>query len=240
MSESNYIKLSRIDVSDGVEQKGKLDYLSWAYCWHKLREAFPDCSYTWGEAVTIEGGSVMVSTTVTVDGQTLAMQLPVMDHRNNSVKNPDSRALNDAYMRCLVKNVAMFGLGIGLYMGGSVKQVIETPLSDLAMELLVSGDFMEFHKFVKSLSEADQVDVFNGGQPGKKTEFKKLWRAGLAQAELFLTEVETAIEEAIANEDSALLEETLSELSNYERAAVWDRLDTVQKTSIKNLRGTNV
>jgi hypothetical protein len=163
-----------------------------------------------------------------------------MDHRNNSIKNPDSRALNDAYMRCLVKNVAMFGLGIGLYMGGSVKQVIETPLSDLAMELLVSGDFMEFHKFVKSLSETDQVDVFNGGQAGKKTEFKKLWRAGLAQAELFLTEVETAIEEAIANEDSALLEETLSELSNYERAAVWDRLDTVQKSSIKNLRGTSV
>ena len=141
-------------------------------------------------------------------------------------------------MRCLVKNIAMHGLGISLYMGGKVKQVVETPLADQAIALIEGGEFMDFHQFVKTLTEQDQVDAFNGGPAGKKTEYKKQWRAALAQAESFLTEVQGAIEEAIASNDSALLEETLGELSNYERAAVWDRLNAEQKASIKTLRGT--
>ena len=34
--ENRYIKLSRQDVSAGVEHKGGLSYLSWAYCWNKV------------------------------------------------------------------------------------------------------------------------------------------------------------------------------------------------------------
>ena len=169
MKESKYTRLSRIDVSEGVEAKGGLDYLSWAYAWHKLLEVYPDSTYEWGPGVAVEGGSVMVTTTVTVDGQPLTMQLPVMDHRNKAITNPNARDLNDAFMRCLVKNIAMHGLGISLYMGGKVKQVVETPLVDQAIALIEGGEFMDFHQFVKTLTEQDQVDVFNGW-PGRQKD----------------------------------------------------------------------
>lgn len=61
----------------------------------------------------------MVFTEVTVEGLTLGMHLPVLDYRNASVK-PDNYTMNDvnkAIMRCLVKNIALHGLGINVYIG---------------------------------------------------------------------------------------------------------------------------
>tara|TARA_R110000850_G_scaffold78224_1_gene169319 strand:- start:50 stop:550 length:501 start_codon:yes stop_codon:yes gene_type:complete len=43
------------------------------------------------------------------------MPLPVMDYKNNPVVNPTSKQVSDNRMRCLVKNIAMFGLGMGVY-----------------------------------------------------------------------------------------------------------------------------
>jgi len=46
-------------------------------------------------------------------GVTRQAFLPVMDHRNKPIPNPDSFAINSALQRCLVKAIAH--LGIGLY-----------------------------------------------------------------------------------------------------------------------------
>ena len=40
-----------------------------------------------------------------------------MDYKNNPVVNPHARQVSDNAMRCLVKNVAMFGLGISVFTG---------------------------------------------------------------------------------------------------------------------------
>jgi len=45
------------------------------------------------------------------------MWLPVMDFRNNSISNPNSRQISDAKMRALVKCLAMLGLGHYIYAG---------------------------------------------------------------------------------------------------------------------------
>ena len=45
------------------------------------------------------------------------MWLPVMDNRNKAVPNPTSRDISDARMRCLVKAIAMHGLGAYIYAG---------------------------------------------------------------------------------------------------------------------------
>ena len=117
MKESKYTRLSRIDVSEGVEAKGGLDYLSWAYAWHKLLEVYPDSTYEWGPGVAVEGGSVMVTTTVTVDGQPLTMQLPVMDHRNKAITNPNCAGskrrlhavLGKEYCHARLRHIALHG-----------------------------------------------------------------------------------------------------------------------------------
>ena len=40
-----------------------------------------------------------------------------MDNRNNAVSSPNAREISDARMRCLVKCLALFGLGFSLYAG---------------------------------------------------------------------------------------------------------------------------
>ena len=45
------------------------------------------------------------------------MWLPVMDFRNKAISEPDARAISDSKMRCLVKCLALLGLGHYIYAG---------------------------------------------------------------------------------------------------------------------------
>ena len=229
-------KLSRIDVSAGVEKKGQLDYLSWAYAWKELMDNYPDSNFEFIDPVTFPDGSVMVRTSVSVGSEKFHMQLPVMDHRNKAIANPNARDISDAYMRCLVKNIALHGIGIGLYLG-DLKQTVMMTAFDRAQQLIDDGDAMGFHQLVKSLSERDQVELFNSAPAGKKTEFKNAHRALLKQAEEMLDEYRDALIEAIERDDSLLLEETTAELTAYERSAVWARLTGEQQHAITQMKG---
>lgn len=114
---SVFSKLSKIDVSKHVEKKGQLSYLSWAWAWGVLMEHYPDANYSFGENEIHADGSVTVHCSLTVDNIARAMWLPVMDNRNKSIQNPTSRDISDAKMRCLVKAIAMHGLGHYIYAG---------------------------------------------------------------------------------------------------------------------------
>lgn len=61
------------------------------------------------------GNIHFVKTSVTMFGQTKKMQLPVMDNKHNAVDAPTSRQVSDCIMRCLVKNIAMFGIGLRVF-----------------------------------------------------------------------------------------------------------------------------
>lgn len=123
--------LSKIDVSEHVEVKGngnyKLTYLSWAWAWDVFMKHFPQAEYEWGEVRyfgTPEGNTAEVSCSITIkngeNSLTRIMTLPVMDKAsktNASKIDPSSRDISDAKMRCLVKCIAMFGLGHYIYAG---------------------------------------------------------------------------------------------------------------------------
>ena len=234
--EGKWKKLSRIDVHAGVEKKGNLDYLSWAYAWKELMDAYPDSNFKFLDHVTFPDGTVMVKTSVSVGSEKFHMQLPVMDHRNKAIANPSARDISDAYMRCLVKNIALHGIGISLYLG-DLKTTVSLTDYDKAQQLIDAGDAMGFHQFVKGLDERDQVELFNGAPAGQKTAFKTAHRAMISQAEKLITEYAAAMVEAIEREDSLLLEETTAELTVYERTAVWARLTSDQKDAIHKLKG---
>jgi hypothetical protein len=59
----------------------------------------------------------MVKVSVTIKGDRKTCLLPVMNHRNQAIKNPDAFAVNTALMRCLAKAIAMHGLGLYIYAG---------------------------------------------------------------------------------------------------------------------------
>ncbi len=233
---NRYIALSRKDVSKGIERKGNLDYLSWAFAWNALVEEYPDSTFYFGEPVTFPDGSIMVKAGVTVRDITHEMQLPVMDHRNKAITTPNARDVSDAQMRCLVKSIAMHGVGIGLYLG-DLKHVVDKSTYEKAEQLLTAQDSMGFHEFVhKTLSEQERVDTFNDAPAGRKSAFKQEWRALLKVADSFLEEVAAAIADATSASDVALLQETIAELSSFERTAVWGRLSADQQSFIQSTR----
>jgi len=135
---SVFATLSAINLNDKVEKKSNLTYLSWTYAWSEVKKHYPDANY---EVVFFDGlpysydqnTGYMVFTKVTIEGQTHMMWLPVMDGANKAMKLSEYTYatrygdktveaatmfdINKAIMRCLVKNLAMFGLGIYIYAG---------------------------------------------------------------------------------------------------------------------------
>jgi hypothetical protein len=134
MSEANfYTELSRIDVSDHVEKKGKFSYLSWAWAVDVLRKHDP--SATW-EVIRFDGMPYMktecgffVEVAVTVNGITLSQIHPVLDNRNKPIAKPNAFEINTSIQRCLVKAIALHGLGLYIYAGEDLP-IDNAPIND--------------------------------------------------------------------------------------------------------------
>ena len=145
----HFNKLFQLDVNEHVEKKNNLSYLTWAWAWAEVKKIYPDASYT---IKTFENGlpyvydpntGYMVFTTVTIEGLTHEMWLPVMDGANKAMKaeaytyttkygekdvEPASMFdINKTIMRCLVKNLAMFGLGLYIYAGEDLPEDLTPP-----------------------------------------------------------------------------------------------------------------
>jgi hypothetical protein len=112
--------LSAINVNAYVQEKMGLRFLSWARAWEAVMSVYPDARFKMLPSETFGDGSVEVWCSVEIKGHERSMWLPVMDHRNNSIVNPSSRQVSDARMRCLVKCLAMFGLGLYIYQGEDI------------------------------------------------------------------------------------------------------------------------
>ena len=110
--------LSSIDCSKHVKDKGDFTYLSWVWAWGILMENFPESTIE-RLPLTYYESSVETQVSVTVRrGEatiTRIMWLPVMNFKNQAIDQPDSRMISDAYMRCLVKCIALHGLGHYIY-----------------------------------------------------------------------------------------------------------------------------
>ena len=111
--------LSKVDVSEYVEEKMNLSYLSWSRAWWLLMEHYPEATYEYHEGRKFDDGTVEVSVTITIGETSRMATLPVMDYKNKAIISPDARQINDNKQRCFVKAIAMYGLGIDLYRGMS-------------------------------------------------------------------------------------------------------------------------
>lgn len=122
---TSYQTLRSIDVSEHIEKKGQLSYLSWAWAVDQLQLVDPAATWEFEQPMIIPDGTVLVWVSVTVLGKRHRMPLPVMDNRNKSIKNPDAFAINTAYMRCLVKCIAVHGLGLYIYAGEDLPEEVK-------------------------------------------------------------------------------------------------------------------
>lgn len=120
--EVKFTDVYKIDVNEKTEKKGNLTYLSWAFAWAEFKKVYPSARYEVKKFdglpyVKADGVGAIVYTEVTAGGITYEMWLPVMDSRNQTILNPKMTEINKTIMRCLTKNLAMFGLGLYIYAG---------------------------------------------------------------------------------------------------------------------------
>ena len=106
-----------------TEKKGKFTYLSWALAWKEFIKVYPSATYEIKKndmGLPLFGNKefgYMSYTTVTVVDITHEMWLPVLDFQNKPMLAPKTFDINKTVMRCLTKNLAMFGLGLYIYAG---------------------------------------------------------------------------------------------------------------------------
>jgi len=118
----DYANLRLINVNEKTEKKGNLTYLSWTYAVDELLQKDPMATWEFPDP-KLYGETMMVFCNVTAFGKTMKMHLPVMDNRNNALKNPDARKISDSMMRALAKCIACFGIGLYIYAGSDLPDV---------------------------------------------------------------------------------------------------------------------
>lgn len=184
MENNTFEILSGINVNGMVEKKqtggSTLTYLSWASAWAVAKANFPDIEYEiernpetnlpyWYDPLT----GYMVFTKITLGGQTHEMWLPVMDGTNHAMKAEpytyDTKCkkglqvnaatmtdINKTIMRCLVKNLAMFGLGLYIYQG---EDLPESPSTAPTQPVQPAKPTQSVQTLVKATPEAPVKDT---------------------------------------------------------------------------------
>lgn len=136
----------------------------------------------------------LVSTVVTIGDQSIPMSLPVMDGANNAMKSsrysykviewknrqktgnmidkwvePATMFdINKTMMRCLVKNLAMFGLGLYIYAGEDLPEEPQQSEGERAVEL----DKLQKHIESKGYTAEGVCESYNVKSLNELTDFK--------------------------------------------------------------------
>ena len=146
--------LASLNLNDKAESKNGLSYVSWANAWKAFKEVYPTASYKVINNPQTNLPyfidpllGIMVFTEVSADDLTYSMWLPVMDGANKAMKTEPytyqvwdkfKKAyvekkveaatmfdINKTLMRCLVKNLSMFGLALYIYAGEDMPEEVE-------------------------------------------------------------------------------------------------------------------
>lgn len=116
--------LSAIDITPAIKKKNGMSYLPWSSAWAMVKERFPNATYSSvktpeGCIYHTDGRTCWVETSVTIEGETQNETLAVMNYKNAPISYDEiaSTDANKSTKRCLVKNLALFGLGLSLWNG---------------------------------------------------------------------------------------------------------------------------
>lgn len=179
MEKKTFLMLADLNVSEKVEKRDGLTYLSWAWAWRHFKEACPDAIYEiiinqqTGLPYFESDAGVIVYTKVTACGETHMMWLPVMDSHNKAMKAQpyeirtkngpitikafDMFDVNKTIMRCLTKNLAMFGLGLYIYAGEDLPEQSVIAKTEELNELIKQVEACESVEQVKAIWNSEKA-----------------------------------------------------------------------------------
>jgi hypothetical protein len=173
--------LLKLNVQDHVEKKNGLTYLSWAWAWAEALKADPTATFHVDTFQRADGttipymeinGTAMVWVRTTLFSKEMTCMLPVMDHRNKPIQNPDAFQVNTAIMRCLTKCLAMHGLGLYIYAGEDLPEddgvvpppkpkAEKPPAPPTKPPAKMEGEAGRFQITVKTKPDATNTDFIN-------------------------------------------------------------------------------
>ena len=167
-----------------VEKKGRYSYLSWTAAIEILNDEFPDNTIEFEMFDHPQGyrthvmyhpngtAEVVVKITIREDGEEFSrsMFLPVKDNKHKSIANPSSMAINTAKQRCIVKCLAMMGLGLHVYSGAeddpeyvmSGSEKLENVCSSIGIDVDTVDAYLKSvsnGRSVHALAEADDGEL---------------------------------------------------------------------------------
>ena len=176
--------LMKINVNEHTEKKNGLTYLSWAWAWQEALKADPTASFEvktfmrdqYTELPYMDvNGTGMVWVTVTMFKQPRTCMLPVMDHRNKPIMNPDAFQVNTAIMRCMTKALALHGLGSYIYAGDDLPASDEKEAPTTMGELTKKEDGPKYEAITKKLVPNQPTEWDNSD------ESRKLFTEGMIE-----------------------------------------------------------
>ena len=201
--ELNHFKvLNAIKSKTETKDNGfvKLKYISWATAWEEVKKIYPDANYEIERFennlpyIYDEKTGYIVFTKVTIETITHQMWLPVMDGNNKAMKSEVYEYttkngkktvqaatmfdINKTIMRCLTKNLAMFGFGISLYVGEDLPDSEKTKEKQVKMpermtdeqEIWLKENGADFPKMIEYAKKNYKVDYITKEMANKKIE----------------------------------------------------------------------
>ena len=168
-----FSELAAISFEHKIQKKNNLSYVSWSDCLDSLLRLDPDADF---EIKFFDGlpfqifpdGTAMVWCSVSAFGKTKTMNLPVLDYRNQPIKNPNAHQINTTMQRCLVKTVALFGLGLHVFQGEDLPSGNEVAQKDADV--------------VKEIAEADSFDALQRMWRKMPNDLRNLYEADKNEA----------------------------------------------------------
>ena len=203
-------ELYNLNINDKVEKKptanGKeLSYLSWSYAVAEFTKKYPNFKYEIKyfdnkPYLYDENLGYMVFTKIEINGISKEMWLPVMDGQNKAMKKEKYTYttkfgnkevapatmfdINKTIMRCLVKNMAMFGLGLYIYNGedlpeteteiNPVKQKVEKPKEEKPKDETPEQKYVNLLREKNIYSEALHLNFNKMDIEEKRKEYKRV------------------------------------------------------------------
>ena len=192
---SIWAKMSQIDIRSIQERKQGFTYLSWSHAWRLLKENVPHAKVI---KHTFEVGGVMLPymrdgsgfayVMVTVDlgdGDVTTEIMPVLNHANKPIANPNSFEVNAQLQRCMAKAISMAtGLGIHLYAGEDMPRPVEAVGGDNSPQQAVEAQTplkktsVSLAQLVKLAPDIEALkDLFGRHKDNLSPEDKELFSA---------------------------------------------------------------
>lgn len=173
---SDFHKLLSLDVRNKIKTKQNQKFLSWTFAWSEFKKQCPSANYRVldnanGLPYFESNLGIIVKTEVSSNGETLSMWLPVMNGANQAMKSEPYEYtvktgkkhvnaatmmdINKTIMRCLTKNIAMFGLGLFVFSG---EDAPEPELIDSHQIQAIIDKIKDKNISLKTVTDAWQIE----------------------------------------------------------------------------------